>query len=111
MEMKSFMLLYKGPATPMEEMTPEQGRDVMAKWDEWIGRVGEALTDVGAPLANGEAVVDDGSSAAATDMVGYSIVRAEDVVAARTLLDGHPFLAEGSGKYRVEIHELLPLPA
>jgi hypothetical protein len=108
--MAKFILLYNGPATPMEHMTPEQGRAVMEKWQSWIGRVGDALIDVGAPMANGQAIVDDGSSGTATPLNGYSIVEADDTNAVRSLLDGHPFLSDRSGKFSVEIHELLPVP-
>ena len=108
--MPKFILLYNGPATPMEEMTPEQGQAVMAKWQEWIGRVGDSMTDIGSPMANGEAIVDDGSSGAVSPLNGYSIIEADDIAGAKALVDGHPFLSEGSGKFSVEIHELLPVP-
>lgn len=108
--MAKFILLYNGPATPMEQMTQEQGQAVMEKWQAWMGRVGDALIDVGAPMANGEAIVDDGSSGTATQLNGYSIVEADDSKAVRDLLDGHPFLSDRSGKFSVEIHELLPVP-
>jgi hypothetical protein len=104
-----FMLLYNGPATPMEDMTPEQGQAVMAKWGAWIEGAGSALTDVGAPMANGAAVVDDGSTGTATHLNGYSIVEADDLDAAKRLLDGHPFLSDSTGRFSVEIHELVPI--
>lgn len=108
--MAKFILLYNGPATPMEEMTPEQGQAVMEKWQAWIGRVGAAMTDIGAPMANGEAVVDDGSPGTASLLNGYSIVEAADASAAKELVTDHPFLSDRSGKFSVEIHELLPVP-
>ena len=108
--MKTFMLLYKGPATPVEAMTPEQVQAIMANWKEWMGGVGDALTDVGAPLANGEAVVDDGSTGAATQLNGYSLVQADDMAVAKALVDGHPFLSDSTGDFSVEIHEVLPVP-
>lgn len=108
--MPKFMLLYNGPATPMEDMTPEQGQEIMAKWGEWIGRVGDAMVDVGAPMANGEAVVDNGSSGAASLLAGYSIIEAADLAAAKLHVNGHPFLSDSTGKFSVEVHELLPVP-
>lgn len=108
--MAKFILLYNGPATPMEQMTPEQGQAVMEKWQAWMGRVGDALIDVGAPMANGEAMVDDGSPGTATQLNGYSIVEASDTDAAKALLDDHPFLSDRTGEFSVEIHELLPVP-
>lgn len=107
--MTSYILLYNGPATPMEEMTPEQGEEVMGKWQAWIGSVGDALTDVGAPMVNGHAVKDDGSAGSATQLNGYSIVQADDLDGAKRLVVGHPFLSDRTGDFAVEIHELVPI--
>ncbi|HSX15016.1 MAG TPA: YciI family protein [Candidatus Saccharimonadales bacterium] len=108
--MKKFILLYNGPATPMEEMTKEQGEKVTKGWQDWMEKIGSALVDVGAPMANGKVVVDDGSSGTATELNGYSIVEAEDMDAALMLVEGHPFLSDKSGKFSVEVFELLPAP-
>jgi len=107
---KSYMLLYNGPATDMEDMAPEEMQAVMQKWQAWMEGVGDALTDMGAPTANGVAVVDDGSEGTPTQLNGYSIVQAEDIDAAKALVDGHPFLSAGTGDFSVEIHELMPIP-
>ena len=108
--MKKFILLYKGPATPMEQMSKEQGEKTMAGWKEWMERIGSALVDIGAPMANGQAVVDDGSAGTATELTGYSIVQAEDMAGALKLVEGHPFLSDKIGKFSVEVFELLPVP-
>ncbi len=108
--MAKFILLYNGPATPMEEMTPEQGKATMAKWGVWIEKVGSALTDMGAPMGKGKAIVDDGSTGEATALNGYSIIEAEDLDAATELVEDHPFLSDKTGKFSVEIFELLPMP-
>jgi hypothetical protein len=108
--MAKYMLLYNGPATPPEEMAAEDRQAVMEAWGAWMGSVGDALTDVGAPTANGVAVVDDGSTGAATEINGYSIVEADDLDGAKALVDGHPFLKDGSGRFSIEIHELMPVP-
>lgn len=107
--MKKFILLYKGPATPMDQMTPEQSEKQKAAWGEWLGKVNDALTDIGAPMAAGKAVVDDGTTTAASDLNGYSIVQAEDMDAALQLVDGHPFLSDKTGEFSVEVFELLPV--
>lgn len=108
--MKKFILLYRGPATPMEKMTPEQGQKTMAGWKTWMAKVGSALTDVGFPMANGRSVVDDGSKGTPPELNGYSIIQASDMNAALKLVDGHPFLSDKSGKFSVEVYELLPMP-
>jgi hypothetical protein len=108
--MTKYLYLYRGPATPMEEFTPEQGAEQLAAWGEWMGGVGPALTDAGSPFGEGTAVGDDGSTAKASDLNGYTIVEADSLDAARSLADKHPFLAEGKGRFSIEIFELLPMP-
>jgi|SRR3989344_7636188 len=108
--MKKFMLLYNGAATPQDQMSDEASKAIMAKWAEWMEKVGSAMVDMGAPLANGTTIVDDGSDGAATVLSGYSIIEAADMDAARVLVEGHPFLAEGKGNFSVEVHEMLPVP-
>ena len=108
--MPRFMYLYNGPATDMSEMSEEQGKAVMEKWGAWTGKVGSALVDIGTPLGNGAAVVDDGSSKAPLQMSGYSIVEAADLETAKNLAEGHPFLSDKSGKFSVEVFEMLPVP-
>jgi hypothetical protein len=104
------MMIYKGQATDMADMTEEQGAAVLAKWNEWMGRVGPALTDIGSPFGPGISVVDDGSTASPVSLTGYSIVEAADLGAAQALADGHPYLSEGKGDFAVEIYELMPVP-
>jgi hypothetical protein len=105
-----FLYLYKGPATPIEDFTPEQSEEQTRAWGEWMSRVGPALTDFGTPFGARTAVSDDGSSPAPSDQNGYSIVEADSLDAARDLVKGHPFLSEGKGRFTIEIFELTPIP-
>jgi hypothetical protein len=104
-----YLLLYRGPATPMEDFTPEQSAEQMKAWGDWMGRVGPALVDGGAPFGSRTSVGDDGSSPAVSDQNGYTIVEAGSLDGARALTDGHPFLAGGKGRYAIEIFELTPM--
>ena len=108
--MPRFMLVYKGDATDMSDMTQEEAGAVMAKWAEWMQKVGPALTDIGTPFGPGSSLVDDGSSGSATSLTGYSIVEAASMDAARSLADGHPYLSEGKGNYAIDLFELMPVP-
>lgn len=108
--MSKFLYLYRGPATPMEDFTPEQSAEQAKAWGDWMGRIGSALVDPGAPFAGRSAVADNGSSPTPSDQNGYSIVEASDIADAKALLKGHPFLAEGKGRFSVEIYELAPMP-
>ena len=107
--MSKFLFLYRGPATPMEDFTPEQSAEQMQAWGAWMGKVGSALADPGTPFGARTAVSDNGSSTAPSDQNGYTIVEADSLDAARALTDGHPFLSEGKGRFTVEIFELVPM--
>jgi hypothetical protein len=108
--MSKFLYLYRGPATPMEDATPEESAEQMRAWGEWMGRAGSALADGGAPFGARTAVGDDGSKPEPSDQNGYTIVEADSLDAARALTDGHPFLSEGKGRFSIEIFELAPMP-
>ena len=108
--MTKFILLYNGPATPQSEMTEERGKAIMAQWGAWMEKIGDALVDIGLPMANGVAVVDDGSEGKPLELTGYSIVQADDMDGAKALVEGHPFLSDKTGKFSVEIFELMPMP-
>jgi len=104
-----YLLLYRGPATPMEDFTPEQSAEQMKAWGDWMGRVGPAMVDGGAPFGQRTAVSDDGTSPAPGDLNGYTIVEADSVDGARALTDGHPFLSEGKGRFTIDVFELVPM--
>jgi hypothetical protein len=93
----------------MEDFTPEQTAEQMQAWGAWMGKLGPALVDAGAPFGARTTVSDNGSSPAASDQNGYSVVEADSLEAARAFTDGHPFLTEGKGRFTVEIFELLPM--
>ena len=107
--MGKFLYLYRGPAPPMSDFTPEQSEEQLRAWGEWMGKVGSALVDGGAPFGARLAVADDGTSGTPSDQNGYTIVEAESLDAARALTDGHPFLSEGKGRFSIEIFELVPM--
>ena len=97
--MKKFILFYKGPATP-----PGASHD---KWPAWFNKLGDKLVDIGSPMKNGLVLHGDGSTSdSATDFNGYSIIQAENINDAISLVKDHPFLSLGNGEYSVEIFEL-----
>jgi hypothetical protein len=104
-----YLLLYRGPATPMEDFTPEQSAEQMKAWGDWMGRIGPAMVDGGAPFGQRTAMSDDGTSPAPGDLNGYTIVEADSVDGARALTEGHPFLSEGKGRFTIEVFELVPM--
>ena len=107
--MAKFIYLYRGPATPMSGLTPEEGAERMAAFGAWMEKIGAALVDVGSPLGASASVRDDGTEGTAGDLSGYSIVEADDLATAKAFTDGLPFLSNRDGKCAVEIFELLPM--
>ncbi len=108
--MPNYMIVYKGEATDPSQMSEEDAAAVMEKWGAWMQKVGSALVDISTPLGGGTSVVDDGSSASATSLSGYSVVQADDMDGAVALVDGHPYLSEGKGNFAIDIYEMLPVP-
>jgi hypothetical protein len=107
--MAKFIYLYRGPATAMTDLTPEQGAERTAAFCAWMQKLGAALIDVGSPFGTSASVRDDGTEGTAGDLTGYSIVEAGDLAAAKAFTDGLPFLSSSDGKCAVEIFELLPM--
>ncbi len=108
--MSKFILLYNGPATPPEQMDKEKVQKIMGTWKTWMENLGPAMLDMGQPMANGKSVVDDGSKGKALELSGYSIIEAADIDEAVKLASNHPFLSDKTGKFSVEVFELMPVP-
>ncbi len=108
--MAKYIMIYKGEATDMSDMTPEQGAETLAKWGVWMEKVGSSLADIGTPFGPGVSVVDNGSTGTAVSLTGYSIVEAPDLEGAQALADGHPYLSEGNGNFAIDIYEMMPVP-
>jgi hypothetical protein len=107
--MSKYLLLYRGPATSMTDLTPQQAEEQMKAWGDWMGRVGPALADGGAPFGSRTAVSDNGAEGTPSDQNGYTIVEADSLDGAKELTKGHPFLSEGNGRFSIEIFELVPM--
>ena len=104
--MAKFIYLYRGPAP---DLTPKRATDRTAAFGAWMEKAGAALVDVGSPFGASTSVRDDGTEESAGDLIGYTIVEAGTLAAAKALTDGLPFLSDGRGKCTVEIFELLPM--
>jgi hypothetical protein len=104
--MPKFIYLYRGAAP---ELTPAQGAERIAAFAAWTEKIGSALLDAGAPFGQSTAVRDDGTDGAAGELIGYTIIEADDLAHAKTLTDGLPFLSGDAGTCAVEIFELLPM--
>ena len=110
--MKKFIVIYHASSTNMEQMasaSAEEMKKGMELWMEWAKRCGSGLVDMGSPLMGGQKLSKSGSSPSDKQVVGYSILQAEDMEAAKALLQGHPHL-EWTAGCEIEVHESMTPP-
>lgn len=111
--MKKFIVIYHAPIDAMKQMantTPEEQKKGMEGWMKWAQKCGSKLVDMGTPLMNGQQLSPDGKSKASSkNVAGYSILQAENLEEAKSLLKGHPHLA-WNAECSIEVHETMPLP-
>ncbi|WP_157573947.1 hypothetical protein [Nocardia jejuensis] len=107
--MAQYMLLYRGPARPLENFPAEQVQSQMRAWALWTEQLGSALLSLGEPFSARSALVGDGSEVMATELNGYSIIEADTITHARSLCAEHPYLNGESSTFVIEIFELTPM--
>jgi hypothetical protein len=105
--MTKFLVLYRSDVPAREQMagaTPEQAQAGMDAWMTWAGKAGDAIVDLGAPLADTAHV---GPGSAAGDVTGFSILQADSADAIASVLDGHPHLEMGGS---IDVLEFMAIP-
>ena len=93
--MPAFLITYHGGGMPEGEQARQQA---MADFGAWVGKVGDALTDPGAPLGPAMTVSAEGVRPGDADghVSGYSVLRADDMDSAVSLVRDHPFVTRGA---------------
>ena len=109
--MSRFLVLYRSPVTTAEQMdvTPQQAKAGMDLWMGWAKQAGNALIDFGMPLGEGKNVTVNGAADSTADIRGYSILEAESVDDAVTLLKDHPHF-HSPGESSIEVLEFVAVP-
>ncbi len=84
--------------------TPEEGAKLMAKWKAWVVGLGDAMVNPGTPLGkswtvSAGGVSDDGGP---NPLMGFSVVKADNIDAALAIAEGCPHLAIGT----IEVAEM-----
>ena len=106
--MAKFIYLYRGPATPMADSTPEQAAERMAAFGAWMEKVGAALVDVGSPFgASASVAMTDRRSSRRPDRLHDR--RGRRSRCGEGVHRRPPFLADRDGKHAVEIFEFSSL--
>ena len=103
--MKLYSLIYIGGDQPA---TPEEGKAHFAKYQAWLGSLGDAAVEPMVPFKNTQTLEPDGSvtPGSKSGISGHTIIRAASIEEAVTIAQGCPFLeingtleiAELSGK-------------
>ena len=78
--------------------TQEAGAEHMAKWQAWMGGLGDAVVNPGWPLGNSMTVTSEGvtSGGGSNPLTGFTIVKADSIEAAVELTKGCPHLDHGT---------------
>ena len=92
--MTTYLVTYHGGEMPQTE---EGRQQAVADFGAWVGKAGDALTDPGAPLGAAMTVSagDVHPGAADGPATGYSVLRADDMESAVSLVRDHPFVGRG----------------
>jgi len=110
--MSKFLVIYHAPAEAMTEganssqVEQDAGMDA---WTRWAKRCGEHLVELGNPLGPSVKLTAEGEVLASTrEVAGYSILEADSLQQATSLMEGHPHTAWRPDA-EIEIHEIMPL--
>ena len=109
--MAKFMVLYRSPVSARDQMasaTPEQAQAGMEAWMSWAAKAGDAIADMGAPLAAVTHLGPGSAAEGATQVTGFSVLQAETAGELTSLLDGHPHLHMTDGS--IDVLEFLSMP-
>ena len=103
--MSNYIIAYHGGKKPE---SPEEGAKHMAKWQAWVGGLGDAVVNPGTPLGKSKivssgGVSDDGGS---NPLTGFSIVKADSMDAALEMAKECPFLDTGG---TLEVAEMMKM--
>ncbi len=89
--MPNYVFAYHGGKKPE---SPEAGAELMAKWNAWLGGLGDAVVNPGTPLGKSKTVSSSGVSddGGSNPLSGFSIMQADSMDAALEMAKECPFL-------------------
>ena len=104
--MAQYVIVYLGGDQPS---SPEEGKQHMAKYREWLSSLGDSVVSPANPFKNTSTVNPDGTVTAGstTLMSGYTIIKADSMEAALSNAKACPFLDIGGS---LEVSELMQMP-
>ena len=99
--MTKFLYAYTGGGGNMDA-TEEERQALYQKWGAWMGGLGDALVDAGAPFSESKSVNGCGT----VGLTGYSLVEAASLDDAVAKAKGCPIFESGGN---VEVYETMPM--
>jgi len=104
--MSQYIIVYLGGDQPS---SPEEGKQHMAKYMEWLSSLGDSAVSPANPLKNTSTVNPEGSvtTGGSTTMSGYTIIEADSMETALEIAKNCPFLDIGGS---LEVSELIQMP-
>ena len=111
--MGKYIALYYSTPDVMESMkdiSPEDMQKGIKAWKAWAEGCGEGIVDFGSPFGGGTRVKKSGSYPSNSGVMMYSILQAENMEEALTLVCDHPHL-EWPGEGEIEVFECMNPPA
>ncbi len=102
--MPKFVFAYHGGKIPE---TPEAGKAVMKRWEDWFAGIGADIVDPGNPVGLSKTVSANGvdDNGGANPISGYTLINAADMEAAIEIAKACPILDGGT----VEIAEAMDM--
>lgn len=92
----------------MANATPEQMNAGMDAWRAWAAKAGDAIVDLGTPLAAATRLGAGSSAPGRDDISGYSLLQSDSAEALASLLEDHPHLHVPGNS--IEVLESLAMP-
>ena len=89
--MTKFMVLYRSDVSARDQLagaTEEQAKAGMDPWMAWAAKAGEAIVDLGAPLAEAGYIGSGSGGGDSGHVTGFSILQAESADAIAGVLEG-----------------------
>ena len=104
--MPQYVITYLGGNQPA---TPEEGKQHMSNYMEWLSSLGDAAVSPANPLKDTRTVSPDRSVTAGstTTMSGYTIIETDSMETALDIAKECPFLDIGGS---LEVSELMKMP-
>ncbi len=95
--MKKYIVIYFASSesdAKMETMSPEDQAKMIEPWMAWNSKFEKNISDLGAPLSNGEAVGSNEKWQLSNQNIGgYSIVQGKSIVEVKSIFKNHPHLS------------------